>query len=113
MEKSYEEIINDLEKVESKLDLFLEKEDFENFNVMIEYRMKIFKKLEKYSDEPVLKEKLSSVFLKDKTREEKVKKIMENTRKSIKDLNKGKTAFKNGYYNVQNELIKKKIDKSG
>ncbi|BBE31406.1 hypothetical protein OSSY52_15470 [Tepiditoga spiralis] len=113
MDKELDNIINELEKIEIKLDLFYKKGDFVSYNNALDFRFKLLKKLQIYNEEKRVKEIIQKIIKKDEIRKDGIKEKMNNIKKQQVNLQTGKRAIKNGYYNIQEGLRRKKIDKSG
>lgn len=106
-------VINELELIEKKLDSDIEKEDFIHYNSLLESRMKTFKKMENFLENDNVKGILKNILEKDKKRTELINEKLNKLKGDQLNIQKGKNAIKKGYYNVQEGLRRKKIDKSG
>lgn len=113
MNEELDNIIEELVKIEKKLDLFYEKEDFISYNNALDFRFKLLRKLEFYTESQKAQEILQKIIKKDELRKQGIKEKMINLKKQQTNLQTGKRAIKNGYYNIQEGLRRKKIDKSG
>ncbi|MDK2945631.1 hypothetical protein [Geotoga petraea] len=106
-------LIEELSNIEKSLDDAIKSDDFIKYNSIMDSRMKTFKKLENFFDDEKVKNILKDIIKKDEERKKIVEEKISNLKKDQMNLQKGKNAIKKGYYNVQEGLRRKKIDKSG
>lgn len=106
-------LIEELSKIEKSLDDAISNDDFIKYNSIMDSRMKTFKKLESFFDDEKVKNILKDIIKKDAERKKIVEDKISNLKNDQMNLQKGKNAIKKGYYNVQEGLRRKKIDKSG
>ncbi|TGG88326.1 hypothetical protein [Geotoga petraea] len=106
-------LIEELSNIEKSLDDAIKSDDFIKYNSIMDSRMKTFKKLENFFDDEKVKNILKDIIKKDEERKKNVEEKISNLKKDQMNLQKGKNAIKKGYYNVQEGLRRKKIDKSG
>jgi len=113
LSKELEKIFSELDLIENNLDDSIENEDFIKYNSLMDSRMRTFKKLENFFEEKQVKNKLEKIIEKDKIRKNIIEEKLKNLKSDQMNIQKGKNAIKKGYYNVQEGLRRKKIDKSG
>ncbi|PWJ90059.1 hypothetical protein C7380_11347 [Oceanotoga teriensis] len=106
------ELINNLETIETNLNILIQEEKFEEFNNLLDERLQEIKKIEKFSDEKV-KIIIKKIIENDKNRNEKINEKINTLKNNQKNIQIGKKAIQKGYYGVQEGLIRKKIDRSG
>jgi hypothetical protein len=106
-------LLSELNNIEHNLDESIEKDDFIKYNSIMDSRMKTLKKLENFLSEEEVKTKLNNIINKDKKRKKIIEEKISNLKNAQMNIQKGKNAIKKGYYNVQEGLRRKKIDKSG
>ena len=106
-------LLNELKNIEKSLDESIEKDDFIKYNSIMDSRMRTFKKLENFLNEEKVKNTLKNIIDKDEERKKIIENKISNLKNDQMNIQKGKNAIKKGYYNVQEGLRRKKIDKSG
>lgn len=106
-------LIEELNKIEKDLDSSLANEDYTKYNFILDSRMKTFKKLENFFDDENVQNILKKIIKKDEERKKVFEIRLSKLKNEQMNLQKGKNAIKKGYYNVQEGLRRKKIDKSG
>ena len=106
-------LLNELKNIENSLDESIEKDDFIKYNSIMDSRMRTFKKLENFLDSERVKKTLKNIIDKDEERRKIIEEKISKLKNDQMNIQRGKNAIKKGYYNVQEGLRRKKIDKSG
>jgi hypothetical protein len=106
-------ISTDLDQVEQAIDKSLQMQDFDMLNQMLDLRMQLFAKIEKYIVFPQVAKKFENIYNKDIERQKLLKDKLVNVRMDQMKLQTGKKAITAGYYTMQEDLRSKEIDKQG
>ncbi|HQH32341.1 MAG TPA: hypothetical protein PLA84_02325 [Petrotogaceae bacterium] len=106
-------ISTDLDQVEQAIDKSLQMHDFDMLNQMLDLRMQLFIKIEKYIVFPQVAKKIENIYNKDIERQKLLKDKLINIKVDQMKLQTGKKAITSGYYTMQEDLRSKEIDKQG
>ncbi|PNR92862.1 hypothetical protein [Petrotoga sp. 9PWA.NaAc.5.4] len=110
---SFNDLKEKLEKIESKLDEYLNSNDFENFSKSLEFRFSLLKEIEVYKENPETQNIVQDILKKDLEREKRIKEQFEKIKIQQLNLQKSKNAMKTGYLKVEENMSRHKINKSG
>ena len=110
---SFNDLKEKLEKIESKLDEYLNSNDFEKFSKSLEFRFSLLKEIEAYKENPETQTIVQDILKKDLEREKRIKEQFEKIKIQQLNLQKSKNAMKTGYLKVEENMSRHKINKSG
>jgi lauroyl/myristoyl acyltransferase len=112
-DRDIKRLIEDLDKIENLIDRIIHNGDFETLPKILDQRKSILEKMVIFSSSQLIQDRVNKLLEDDKKRVEIIKPEMEKIRQLLKTTNRGKTAIKNGYMKVQDEVAKRRFNSNG